>query len=395
MAKRRSADKLAEEIATAPLKTVADPREFTAKESGDTCSVLSVSDRIRTVEDAFKFGGYDPAIWQVHSSECKAYQCCIKNAEKRPEVVQLWAIKLTLRRRVTRASQVEAETILDRIRRQAPKYPKLGKLPKPSDPHLLEIALFDVHFGKLAWRCETGQDYDLPIAKARYVAAVVDMLGKASSFPIEKILLPIGQDFFHIDNKQNQTTAGTPQDVDGRYPKVWAAGKLAAMEVVEMCAQVAPVEIIYSPGNHDELTSYHLCEYLDARFHDCDRVTVDTEPKSRKYVAYGPVVLGFTHGNEEKQGDLVSIMLHEARELMATRRTLEIHTGHFHKAKETRHVNTDTHAGGVRVRTLPSLSGTDRWHYSKGYVGAMQAAESYLWSKRTGYVGHFSANVEE
>ena len=383
------------ELTEPELKAQPDPRGYKATEKGDALEVLSISDRIRTIDDAFKFGGYDAAIWQVHSSECKAYQCCIKNSEKRPEVVQLWAIKLTLRRRITRATQIEAETILDRIRQHAPQYPKLGKLPKAKDAHMLELALFDVHFGKLAWRCETGQDFDLPIIKKRYVGAVVEMLGKVTCFPLEKILLPIGQDFFHVDNKRNETTAGTPQDVDGRYPKVWAYGKLAAIEVVEMCAQVAPVEIIYSPGNHDELTSYHLCEYLDAHFRNCDRVTVDTEPKSRKYVPYGPVVLGFTHGNEEKHGDLVSIMLHEARELMATRRTLEIHTGHFHKAKETRHVNTDTHAGGVRVRTLPSLSGTDRWHYSKGYVGAMQAAEAYLWSKRTGYVGHFSANVSE
>jgi hypothetical protein len=60
--------------------------------------------------------------------------------------------------------------------------------------------------------------------------------------------------------------------------------------------------------------------------------------------------------------------------------------------KETRHVSADTF-GSVRVRVLPSLSGTDAWHYRKGYVGSMRAAEAYLWSYDDGYAGHFSASA--
>lgn len=388
-------DDLAGMVAPEP-KAEPDPRSFTAKECGESAEVLSISDRIKTVDQAFAHGGYDPAIWFVHSSECTSWECCIKNSEKRAEVVTLWRIKLSLRRRVTRAEQQEAETLLDRIRSHAPQYPPLGQPVPLDDPHMVELALMDVHFGKLAWRHETGRDYDLDLALSGYLQAIDDLVGKVSHFGVERFLLPIGNDFMHVDNQQNTTTHGTPQDTDGRYPKIWATAKLACIQAIEKLMPIAPVEILWVPGNHDQLASFHLCEVLGAWFRLSDRFIYsqcDTYT-GRKYVPYGPTVIGFTHGNEERHTDLPAIMMHEARELMATRRSLEIHLGHFHKAKETKHVNTDTYAGGVRVRVLPSLSGTDKWHHSKGYVGSMRAAEAYLWSKRTGYVGHFSANIE-
>lgn len=315
-----------------------------------------------------------------------------------PRLQELLAPKrrLTARERRAQRNEWEALTLLDRIRLHAPKYPKLGRIKKRlKDPHMLELGLYDSHFGKLCWHEETGEDYDLKIAQKRYIGAVEELLDKACRFEIEKIVFPVGQDFFNIDNKQNTTTAGTPQDCDGRYAQILAYGKEAVIESIGLCATIAPVEIIYCPGNHDELTSYHLCDYLSAWYRHSDRVKVDTSPKTRKYVAYGPVVIGFTHGNEEKHNDLVGIMLHEARELMATRRSMECHLGHFHRARATRFVNTDTHAGGVRVRVLPSLSGADFWHTRRGYVGSLQAAEAYLWNKRDGYAGHFSSNVKE
>jgi hypothetical protein len=391
---------LSESVANAVNIATAKPLEskFSKREQGDALNVESVSERIKTIADAIRHGGIDEAIWYVEKSECTSHEGYYKTGPKGEETAKLvlmWNIKITLKRRVTRLAQREFETLFDRMRKHAPKYPALRKARKISDPHMAEFALLDVHFGKLAWRHETGEDCDLDISKRRYLAAFDELKEKISGFPIEEIVLPIGQDLFHVDNRRNETTAGTPQDADGRYSKIWSVGKEAVIEVVERCAAMAPTRVVFSAGNHDEVTSFHMCEYLAAWFRRCNRVTVDAEPKSRKYVTYGPVVIGYTHGNREKLHSLPALMLHEARELMATRRTLEIHHGHFHKVKETVFVNSDTHAGGVRMRCLPSLSGTDRWHYDQGYVGATKAAEVYLWSKESGYSGHFSANVRE
>ncbi len=186
-------------------------------------------------------------------------------------------------------------------------------------------------------------------------------------------------------------------DADGRYGKIFATGAMACVKAIDMLRAIAPVKLLWVPGNHDTTASYHLCMFLWAWYRNCDRVHIDmlNGLQGRKYEKYGPVVLGFAHGDKPSPAKLVPIMQHEARKLMADSETLEIHVGHMHKVGETKHVNTDTHTGGVRVRTLPSLSGTDKWHYDNGFVGSMRAAEAYLWSKKVGYVGHFSANVKE
>lgn len=378
-----------------PLKVEEDPRKYSITKGPEAVEVLSISDRVKTVDDAIKKGEFDMAEWYIHSSECTSYECCLKDENNQAQVVPLWRIKLSLKRRLPLSQKQEIDGLIERMKAHAPAYPPLGKPDTLDDPHMLELSLMDVHFGKLAWRRETGQDYDLEIARSQYIKAIEELVWKASAFAVERFLLPIGNDFMHIDNQQNSTTKGTPQDSDGRYPKIWETAKFSCIQAIERLLPIAPVEILWVPGNHDFQASFHLCEVLGAWFRHSDRFTYSQcdNYTGRKYIPYGPVVLGFTHGDEEKHSDLPAIMMHEARALMAERQSLEIHLGHYHKAKETKYVNTDTHAGGVRVRVLPSLSGTDRWHHSKGYVGSMRAAEAYLWSKKTGYVGHFSANM--
>lgn len=401
MPKRKPAD-LSELAAPLPGKAKPDERGFTATESGDDLQVVSVSDRIRTIDDAIRFGQIDTAVWYVDSSECKSYECPMKLAmgkglADKPTVVKLWAIKIKLKRRVTKSFQFASESLIERMAKFAPKYPKLPKLAKLTDPHMLEVSVCDPHFGKLAWKPETGQNCDLRITEEVYLSAVKELAVKVQAFPIERVLFPIGNDFFHIDNLESKTAHGTPQDADGRYGKIFMAGTMACVKAIDYLSQIAPVKLLWVPGNHDTTASYHLACFLWAWYRNCDRVEIDVtrDLRRRKYEAYGPVVLGFDHGDRAKPERLVSVMLHEARHLMAKARTLEIHLGHLHKAREWVYVNTDTYSGGVRVRTLPSLSGLDKWHYDEGFVGGTRAAEAFLWSKRTGYVGHFSANVNE
>ena len=137
-----------------------------------------------------------------------------------------------------------------------------------------------------------------------------------------------------------------------------------------------------------------LMRVLDAWYKNNKAVEVDTDPKPRKYIHYGVNLIGFTHGNEEQHRDLPASMAGEVPHEWANSSWREIHTGHFHRAKQIVVKHTDEF-GGVRVRTLPSLSGTDSWHYQKGYVNNRRAAEAYLWNKSDGYAGHLSANIKK
>jgi hypothetical protein len=74
----------------------------------------------------------------------------------------------------------------------------------------------------------------------------------------------------------------------------------------------------------------------------------------------------------------------------AVSKTKEWHLGHFHHKREYKFSAGNTF-NGVSVRILPSLSGTDAWHFEKGFVKQPAVAEAYIFSKENGYVGHFAS----
>lgn len=364
-------------------------------EGGNSKHLHSVSTKVKTVQDALAKAEVNLDEWSVERSVVNSWESAMKIETKEGQetrVVQLWQVKVWLTRKLPKALTDALEGYLDKIKQVAPliKSPKREK--SSSEPCMLEVSVFDIHFGKLAWDHETGNNYDVRIAEDIYSNAVQDLLKVTGQFNIEKILLPVGQDFFHVNNAELTTTLGTKQDVDGRWARVFQTGCRAVQNAIRQCLEVAPVEVLFVPGNHDTHTSWYLVNVLGAYFHHNQDVVVDTQPMSRKYVHFGQNLLGFTHGNEEKHRDLPTLMASEVPDLWARSNCREWHLGHFHKAKQMDFVSLDTY-GSVRVRVLPSLSGTDAWHFQKGYTSNLRAAEAYLWGQQQGYIGHFSTNV--
>jgi hypothetical protein len=267
------------------------PREYKRTEDGDTAKVQYLATRpIRTLEDALAYADVDTTVWRVRRWSATAWQSGMKLrtfddkgkvAAEQPYVQDLWRVSMDLERILPKPWHDATEALIRRMMDHSPTYPVPPVRQRPADPHLLELDLFDVHFGKLAWKPETGNDYDLRIAETVYKNAVLDLLDRAAGFAIDTILLPIGNDFFHVDNHTNTTTAGTPQDVDGRYAKMIEVGTLAVIWAIETLMTVAPVDVIHVPGNHDRLTSLHLAREIAAWFRSCDRVTVDYSPTDR------------------------------------------------------------------------------------------------------------------
>lgn len=358
---------------------------------------------VRTLEQLYEVCKVDRAVWEVDTYSCTAWTTAMKMKEtgpdgkerNKPHAEQNYRISAKFKRKFPRRLEMSIDSLLARIGKGAPTI-KVPRSLLKTDPHMLEIGLHDVHFGKLAWAMETGENYDLKIAEFGLRNAVNEFLADTASINIEKIVVPIGQDFLHFDNLLNMavptTTAGTPQDVDGRWAKVFETAMAAMIWVAQTCLQRAPVHFFWLPGNHDFTNSFWLARVIQAHFRGCKNVTVDCSPKARKYIAYGPALIGFTHGNEEKHADLPTIMASEQANAWARATHREWHLGHFHKSKETRFGAGDTY-GGVRVKILPSLSRVDGWHYRRGYVGNVPACEAYLWSKTRGFRGFFNSNA--
>lgn len=356
------------------------------KSSGDAASLeCRIRKRIVTLEDALEAGDVDLKVWRVKDYTINKWEMGYKDAAKEARIIPLWQVKVRLERIVPKCITDGLELAfarcktLPRFKAQPPL--KLGS-------RLFVPCLFDVHLGKYAWALETGTDQDTEIQRNVFRNAMADLI-QLSGGDFERILLPVGNDFFQADNWLNQTAKGTVVDHDGRFPKVFDAGCEEMEAAIELLLRIAPVDVVYVPGNHDPSTSFSLVKYIEGRFHGNKHVRVDRSPSPRKYYRFGVNLLGLTHGNEEKTQDLPLLMAQERSQDWAQTSTHEWFTGHLHRKRSFVTKNTEEKMG-VRVWTVPALSGTDSWHHAKAFVGCHRAAEGFVYGRESGYMGHWS-----
>lgn len=364
---------------------------FRENDDGTATLALHTDRPVKTLADLVRVAEVDEAVWHVERWECSAWTVPMKVGADGGKVgiqTQQYRVKAALRRIVSRSLNDALDLVFARFKDAAPRWPAAPKeRAGKAEPFLAVPGFMDVHFGKLAWEPETGEHYDLKIADGFFRNAVDDLLAESAHRPVAKFVVPLGNDWFHIDNRSHTTTRGTSQDVDGRFSKVLATGIAAAVWGVERLAAVAPVEVILVPGNHDRTLAECLCHVLAARFHHTERVRVDLSPRTRKYVRFGVNLIGLAHGDLVKPGDLPNVMPAEHRHDWAETTTHEWLTGHGHRSQKWTTKDTDTHQGTV-VRQLRALTRTDLWHYDMGFSGQGPAAECYWYGRDRGYAGH-------
>lgn len=304
------------------------------------------------------------------------------------------SIRVSLKRREHASDINMVKIAIEEMAKHAPRY-DLKRTETGNGKIMQEIDIFDLHYGKLAWGKETGVDYDKEIAESSAVKAVVDLVGKGRPFNPSSFLFPVGNDFLHIDNLENSTSLGTRQDVDDRATKLFRRGLLLVVTIIDFLSSIAPVHVCTIPGNHDEQSLFHLGVALEAWYRNNDNVSIDNSPKYRKYYQFGTNLIGFVHGDKDspRPQDLPLIMAQEMGEAWSETTNREWHIGHLHKARQYKYTAGDTHVG-VPVITIPSLSGTDLWHFKHGFVGGRRCAESYIWDHDEGKVAVLMSYAE-
>ena len=354
---------------------------------------------IRTVKDAIEKAQVDLDVWEVYRNVINSWEVTMgadKTASGRPETYTNYQVKIWLRKKIEDVKEKSLENIINKLNTQSLTEPKnKNNHVKKIEDTMVIMGLVDSHFGMLAYNSETGEgDFDLEVAEKLYSNAVEDALDKTNNINVKKIVIPIGNDFFHINNVLNRTPKGNnPLDVSGLMSKIFQTGEMAVIKAVEKCISYAPVELIWVPGNHDPEISYFLCKVLHAYYRNNKYINVDISPKSRKFIKWGTNLIGFSHGSEEPIKNLPHIMVDSCPEWIGKCKNREWLIGHIHKKKEMNFVGVDS-LGSTIVRVLPSLSSIDKWHYDKGYVGKNKTMEMYAYDKN-GMVGYFPINARE
>jgi hypothetical protein len=352
----------------------------------------AVRNRITSLDDLLRESKTDLELWEVERHVINKWEVGAKHPTTGKILTEpLWQVKAWLKKipgashaKLTRELLADIQADTKRRAKPASKY----TVKRDDNAYCLEVDIFDLHLGKLAWGVETGRDYDSLIAERVAKAAVLDLLEQASRYRIAQVVMPFGNDFFQFDNAKSETTAGTRVDSDSRFHKMFRAGRALASWMIETCAAVAPVHVPVVPGNHDEQTAFAMGVVLEAEFQHDKRVTFDNSPRPRKYYRFGKTLLGYTHGNEEPHGKLPSLMALEVPDLWAKSTCREFHIGHLHTGRKAEPLSVDDQTG-VTVRWIRSLSGTDSWHKRKGFVGNQRGAEAFVWKHAGGMRAHF------
>jgi hypothetical protein len=359
-----------------------------AEYQDDRVYLNSVSTRIKTQEDLMEYYGLDPDDWDIVKIKVGNWEVSMKlsQGEGKPDKatkVPAFRIELSLHRKTPHPLEIAIRGLVDDM----PILPTIqpSKQVKKKDI-AAELAPVDIHFGKFAWHPETmGGNMDSKIASKVFIDSCSDNLEKLAKWPLAKIYLVIGNDLMHFENIWAHTPRGHHQlDVDSRLPKVIEVCKRSVIHVVDLAVQIAPVEIIRIPGNHDIHASYWLCEILKERYRNSKHVVIDNGPSDRKCRLWGDLLVGWTHdASGRKQMPTVNMLPQFWPKEWGQSRFREWHVGHKHKADVTK-TKPVCSVGGTVVRQLSCLTTIDRWHFDEVFVDAVPACESFVWDKKMG-----------
>lgn len=256
------------------------------------------------------------------------------------------------------------------------------------------INLADLHLGKLVSEHETGERYNIDIAKERFLTCIKHLAFKSyQCYGIKKFILSSLGDTLHTDTIKSTTTSGTYVESDTRASKVFEVALEVLTESIDILKQFADeVEFININGNHCELSEHHLGIALKAYYRNDEKVKINAEPKVRKSILVGDNLLSWTHG-DTNMNTLPLTIATEVSELWGKSKFRLIQLGHLHGTKK-KVFQAEDEFNGVIVRHFSSLSGTDSWHNKNNYIGNQKRGTALVFSdKEIGIIGEFYKTI--
>lgn len=251
------------------------------------------------------------------------------------------------------------------------------------------IALSDFHIDKKDIDGSTIQDH-----VDNYKAVTDQLLQRAyRAHNLEEIVLILGSDFFNTDNIHNATTNHTPQSVVSPWDQSYEiAFDLMVDRISRMKQFCDTLHVVFVPGNHDRTKSFYLTHALEVFFRGDKSIVFDRASTNRKVHIYGENMLCFHHGDCNNQ-KLPMVFATEFYKEWGQCRHKEILLGDKHHTKEQIFKYHQNEVNGVRMRILPSLSGTDKWHSDNLFVGAQRAGLCLIYDKEKGKVSEFEERI--
>ena len=374
-------------------KTNADVGESTTYQEGNGyINIICSSERVKSKEDIIAEFNIDTDKWHLDSFEVKTSEGYRKDRQVEWDVedqkvihgkvrdsgkmliVPLYHVKAKfVEKTLEHLSLEDVEKVFEKKEFLLPNLLKLKYA--PSD-EVLEVNVMDLHFGSDANHSP----------EKRFANAIDDVVERVGKRSFEKIYLALLGDIYHYDNMNRTTSAGTVVTTNGLTPyEIVDMGVDVLITNILKLVEIAPLEVIFVPGNHDPMSGYALIKVIEAYFKDEEKIIFDATHKSRKYRLLGKSLVGWMHGDMPKNRAMSWLQV-EASHEWGEALYREIHSGNFHS-------QSGKEDGGVILRYLPGMTDIDEWHYNKGYVGAVRALTSFVWHKEMGLREQWFTNI--
>ncbi len=282
---------------------------------------------------------------------------------------------------VTAIKQTEQDVLAEVLKNFSPKKVEVHIADFPNNPVATSnycgvFSVQDIHFGK--------EGNELVILD--FKNAVIDVATRVGKMHmLDKLIYVIGGDLLNADTFSGTTTSGTPVD-NGMTPVKAYSEAFEALfwAIYQLSTITSDLEVVYVPGNHDRLSSYHLAHALSKAI-DLPNVTFNVEYSERKVITWGNNFFAFEHGDVNTK-DAPMVYAFEFPQDWGATKYRTLYTGHYHMKKTTSFVS-ENEIHGFAVKIMPSLSRTDYWHYHNKFVGSKRSAIMDIHEKYDGKAG--------
>jgi len=350
--------------------------------------------RVKSLEDLLSACQVDLDNWEVAKYDIGTYEVTGFDNDRNPITVTMFRTKAFLKRIEPELNiKLIKQQLIEDLRNLSPKVSKI-KRKRPDDRndlHLLEISAFDLHLGKIGIK---GDEYSMEIAEDRLLSAIDHLLYRAQGYYIDKILFIVGHDLLNSDKDWPipATTRGTPQFNSDYHIDMYRQARKLMIKAIDILSEVADVHVMVIPGNHDRESVMHLGDTLELYYDNNKNVKVDNNDCLMKALPYGNNLIISDHGDGPKTANLPGIIAQRFKNLWSDTVYVEVHRGHFHTNKAMK-LQAIEELNGITVRNLSSMSATDYWHDSKGFIGNIKKAQAFIYSRQNGLQGILNYNV--
>ena len=245
------------------------------------------------------------------------------------------------------------------------------------------LSLQDLHFGKVG-----NEDMGKILNDG-----VNYLMSKAyKSFLLKEVVFVVGPDTLNMDTFGGTTTKGTPVENSEMATEAYLKAFEAICQALGKVAQFTQhVRVVFIPGNHDRLSSFHLLHAVSMAFSTWTNISFDVEYAERKVITYGQNMLCLEHGDVSAKNNPLVYAVEFPLEWGTCKHRM-LYTGHYH-GRRTKEFTTENEEHGFVTRIIPALTSSDYYHYHNKYVGNKRSAILHLHDAEKGLVGEFTYTI--